>query len=191
MTTLSISDFKPLDQQFPNFYFHRTNNRTSSTLYLARHQSQTLLIDSGDGKDALDFVPDACFLTHGHFDHTRGVKKEWSDAFIHPAEDASLPYIEIPPNAAQLPSHEFEFGPYLFEILHTPGHTPGSICLFEPNLGLLFSGDTLFADGVPGRTDLGGSDEQMVQSHELLATLGWKLLGPGHGPLQWADGKKF
>jgi glyoxylase-like metal-dependent hydrolase (beta-lactamase superfamily II) len=68
-------------------------------------------------------------------------------------------------------------------VLHTPGHTEGSVCLFEPDEGLLFSGDTLFAGGW-GRVDLpGGDPEEMVASLGRLLTLEDAVqVFPGHGP---------
>ncbi|MDE1797947.1 MAG: MBL fold metallo-hydrolase [Candidatus Micrarchaeota archaeon] len=189
MAAITIADFQPIDPAFPGIFFCRNEARTTSNLYLVKSKAKTMLVDSGDGRDTLDFKPDACFLTHGHFDHTRGVQPDWPLAYVHPAEDFGLPYMHRPPGAQLLPSHEFEFGPHLFEILHTPGHTPGSICLFEPKLGILFSGDTLFANGIHGRTDLGGSDEEIAQSLGILGNLDWKLVCPGHGSLQWADGR--
>jgi len=75
------------------------------------------------------------------------------------------------------------FGELRLEVLHTPGHTPGSICLFAPAEGLLLSGDTLFAGGW-GRVDLeGGSAEAMAASIARLAVLAdaTQVL-PGHGP---------
>ncbi len=67
-------------------------------------------------------------------------------------------------------------------VLHTPGHTPGSICLLGD--GVLFSGDCLFASGI-GRTDLpGGDDLAMMRSLQRLASLDAKLVVyPGHGPV--------
>lgn len=67
------------------------------------------------------------------------------------------------------------------QVLHTPGHTAGSICLYEPKEKLLFSGDTLFKDG-QGRTDLPTSDPQAMESSlERLAKIGFRVLLPGHG----------
>lgn len=77
---------------------------------------------------------------------------------------------------------EIRFGDIRLVVLHTPGHTPGSVCLWAPDEGLLFSGDTLFAGGW-GRIDLpGGSAEAMVESLGRLAGLE-PVLGvlPGHG----------
>ena len=74
------------------------------------------------------------------------------------------------------------FGEIDLEVLHTPGHTEGSVCLLDHTNGLLLSGDTLFA-GSWGRTDLpGGSDEQMTDSLGRLAGLDDRLtVLPGHG----------
>lgn len=79
---------------------------------------------------------------------------------------------------------QLRIGDLVFDILHTPGHTEGSVCLYEERLGLLLSGDVLFA-GSFGRTDLpGGNDEQMVASLARLARdvpRAVRVL-PGHGP---------
>lgn len=74
-------------------------------------------------------------------------------------------------------------GSIRLEVLHTPGHTEGSVCLMAPDEGLLFTGDTLFAGGW-GRVDLpGGSAEAMVASLSRLALLDDPLrVLPGHGP---------
>lgn len=70
---------------------------------------------------------------------------------------------------------------FSFEVLHTPGHTPGSICLFDKDKKVLFSGDTLFENNV-GRTDLpGGDKEQLMNSLRKLSELNIEYLLPGHG----------
>jgi hydroxyacylglutathione hydrolase len=78
---------------------------------------------------------------------------------------------------------EVRFGSIRLSVLHTPGHTEGSVCLLATDERLLLTGDTLFAGGW-GRTDLpGGSDEQMVDSLSRLARLEEDLqVLPGHGP---------
>jgi hydroxyacylglutathione hydrolase len=79
---------------------------------------------------------------------------------------------------------QVRIGDLVLDVLHLPGHTEGSVCLYEERMGLLLSGDVLFA-GSYGRTDLaGGSDEQMVAS---LARLAREIppsvrVLPGHGP---------
>ncbi|MFN3910199.1 MAG: MBL fold metallo-hydrolase, partial [Candidatus Anstonellaceae archaeon] len=65
--------------------------------------------------------------------------------------------------------------------------TPGSISIFEKNTKILFSGDTLFAHGYFGRTDLGGSEKDMKKSLEILKKIDWKVLCPGHGELEYKN----
>jgi glyoxylase-like metal-dependent hydrolase (beta-lactamase superfamily II) len=69
-------------------------------------------------------------------------------------------------------------------VLHTPGHTSGGICLYSKDQGLVFVGDTLFASSV-GRTDLGGSMEQLIRSirQRLLSLPDETNIYPGHGPI--------
>ena len=75
------------------------------------------------------------------------------------------------------------FGGLRLDVLHTPGHTEGSVCLWSADEGILFSGDTLFAAGW-GRVDLpGGSAEAMASSLARLARLDDRArVLPGHGP---------
>lgn len=77
-----------------------------------------------------------------------------------------------------------------FKILHTPGHTPGSICLLDEKDKILISGDTIFADGV-GRTDLsGGSETDLDKSLERLSSLKIEKILPGHGEPVLKSGDK-
>jgi glyoxylase-like metal-dependent hydrolase (beta-lactamase superfamily II) len=77
-----------------------------------------------------------------------------------------------------------------FKVLHTPGHTKGSICLLDAKDKILISGDTIFADGV-GRTDLpGGSEEDMEKSLEKLSSLKIEKILPGHGEPVLKNGEK-
>ncbi|MHA1679826.1 MAG: MBL fold metallo-hydrolase [Promethearchaeota archaeon] len=71
-----------------------------------------------------------------------------------------------------------------FKILHTPGHTAGSICLFDRQNKILISGDTVFADGSFGRTDFPGGDTGALRdSLDYLASLDVEVLLPGH--MRW------
>ncbi len=70
---------------------------------------------------------------------------------------------------------------YTFKVLHTPGHTPGSICLYDEKKGVLISGNTFFGFCI-GRTDLpGGSEKDLFNSLKTLSSLSIELLLPGHG----------
>jgi len=74
-----------------------------------------------------------------------------------------------------------DLGQWKLEVLETPGHSPGSICLYEREEKVLFSGDTVFPDGSIGRTDMvGGSMEDLVSSIQRLTQLEVKTMYPGH-----------
>jgi glyoxylase-like metal-dependent hydrolase (beta-lactamase superfamily II) len=165
----------------------KTSGRICGTVYLIEEGGKRLLIDSGDGQlPEFGFEPDFCILTHGHADHTRGVKESWENVFLHPAEFGFRgPFIHIPKNAQRLPFDKMEFGSHLLEFIHTPGHTSGSICIFDRKTGILFSGDTKFAGGIWGRTDLGGNDKDMQKSLVEIEKIPYRLLCPGHGDLEW------
>jgi glyoxylase-like metal-dependent hydrolase (beta-lactamase superfamily II) len=75
-----------------------------------------------------------------------------------------------------------------FEVLHTPGHTSGGICLWDGEN--LISGDTIFAGGGVGRMDIGGSYHDMKKSVERLSKLDVKNIYPGHGSIVERNGKE-
>jgi len=144
--------------------------------------------------------------THGHLDHLWGAKwatDRWNVPVLIPEADIPMvkamqsqydlfgirskaqPFPIEPITKDSLPLGRAGVG---FSILSTPGHTPGSICLYSPSLqggdgvGFLFSGDTLFRGGY-GRTDLpGGDTSQLIASLRRLATLPPDTqVFPGHG----------
>ena len=135
--------------------------------------------------------------THGHWDHIGdnapladatgaeiAVHALDREALVHPTP-LSAPF-EIPPCVPAVDlaeGGEVRFGEIRLRVLHTPGHTPGSVSLQSVDDGLLFSGDTLFAGGW-GRIDLpGGSAEAMVESLIRLSELEARVsVLPGHGP---------
>lgn len=164
----------------------RTDSRVCGTVYLIEEKGKRLLIDAGDGKlPDFGFAPDICLLTHGHFDHTLGVKEDWRDVLLHQAEFGfGGQFINVPVNAKPNPMKPLRFGPHMLEFFHTPGHTDGSICILDKETGCLFSGDTKFASGGWGRTDLGGSEEKMLESLAAIGKLSYRLLCPGHGGLE-------
>lgn len=70
------------------------------------------------------------------------------------------------------------------EVIHTPGHTPGGICLYDAATKTLFSGDTVFEDGSFGRTDLYGGDQvKLIESIRKLTLLDVRTMYPGHGDI--------
>jgi hydroxyacylglutathione hydrolase len=70
---------------------------------------------------------------------------------------------------------------YELQVIHTPGHTSGCICLYEPRAGLLFTGDTVFAGGTLSEIAVGGNVSDYVNSVRRLSNLRIKQLYPGHG----------
>jgi glyoxylase-like metal-dependent hydrolase (beta-lactamase superfamily II) len=125
--------------------------------------------------------------THGHSDHIRGdstLKKKYSVPICIHAYDAhrltGLGENTQPANILLEDEALLKFGKVTLKIMHTPGHTPGSISLVGEKL--VFTGDTLFAGGI-GRTDLpGGSDRDMRLSLEKLLRLPEHyVVYPGHG----------
>ncbi len=129
----------------------------------------------------------AILLTHGHFDHVGGVKKLAAtfscpvylrqEETVLPSQltDGTLYFTDSYPNNGQLSVADMDF-----QVLHTPGHTPGSVCLLCEDA--LFSGDTLFA-GSCGRTDLPGGNGQQLRTslHRLQTLCGDFRVFPGHG----------
>jgi glyoxylase-like metal-dependent hydrolase (beta-lactamase superfamily II) len=139
--------------------------------------------------------------THAHYDHVGGngyflnakTAMHAEDAPALESGDAEACMVEffdgkLKPRAVdtKLKSGEkLKLGAYNFEVLHTPGHTPGSICLYDAAKKVLISGDTVFSDAV-GRVDVpGGDPDAMQDSLNNLAKLKVDKLLPGHGePLQ-------
>jgi len=74
-----------------------------------------------------------------------------------------------------------DIGEWKLEVMETPGHSTGSLCLYERTEKVLFSGDTVFPDGNIGRTDMfGGSTDELVRSIQRLTELDVKVMYPGH-----------
>jgi len=137
-------------------------------------------------------------LTHGHLDHTGAVKEvkeaTGAEVAIHTDDAESLQDQSLglafglvypaPPAPDRLLKgrDSIDFGDLHFTVIHTPGHTPGGICL--PGHGVVFSGDTLFNYGI-GRYDLPGGDYRQLMNSiqtKLMVLPDETIVYPGHGP---------
>lgn len=174
----------------PGVYFYFGEGKwleTCSNIYWL--SKEKVLIDSGNGsvdiiKD-LHLKPEFVFLTHGHFDHTLGAKKEMN-TFMQPKDVELLgtfPFNNISPKAKAFDEIQKELEKMKIDVIWTPGHSPGSCCFLYKNL--LLAGDTVFAGGFVGRTDIPfGSQKDLQDSLDKIVQLKWDLLCPGHGDIE-------
>lgn len=177
---------------------------------LFNDQKEAVIFDpGGEGKRLNNWLkeeglkPLAILLTHAHFDHIGAVddvRNEWKiPVYIHkqeqdwlgdPGKNGSAFFIGnqvVIKDADHLITEEgtLTIGPFSFEILETPGHSPGSVSYYFKELSVVFSGDALFMGSI-GRTDLlGGNYQQLMQSiHKKLLELPEETtVACGHGPI--------
>jgi glyoxylase-like metal-dependent hydrolase (beta-lactamase superfamily II) len=131
---------------------------------------------------------DLIIITHAHPDHMEAAQffKKPCQLAVGEREFGYLKelageYYKVPEPDFFLAPGELEVGTLQFEVIDTPGHTPGSICLYWPKHGALFTGDLIFEQGI-GRTDLpGGSGSQLKDSILKVESLPAQYLLPGHG----------
>ncbi|MCF8142410.1 MAG: MBL fold metallo-hydrolase [Deltaproteobacteria bacterium] len=167
-----------------------------------------ILIDPGhyhlfdhvrDELDRLSLSPedmDMVIITHGHPDHMEGVRIFQDTDAVVAVSSREMEFIQTvaPHYGAALGIPDFEpqillqegdlkVGDLVFEVIHTPGHSPGSICLYWPERKVLFTGDVVFNNGI-GRTDLpGGNGEALKESIQKISRLDVEYLLTGHGDI--------
>jgi len=187
-----------------------------SNVYLIEDQDP-LVVDTGSGMFAATTLEEISkivplkrigriVLTHCHFDHLGGAatfqKATGGRVYLH--EDEAVPIMAgddsltisamFGAKTRQLDLEPLKTGQKLvtgsaeFEVLHSPGHSPGSIVLYDKSLSSGIVGDTLFCDGGVGRWDLpGGNLAQLIKSLKRVQGLGLKNMYPGHGAFTEGD----
>lgn len=153
-----------------------------------RQTGEALLIDAANEHERLLDIARALGVqkvveTHGHWDHIQAVeavREAGIDVWVRQEDAAMLPsYDALLEDDAVL-----SVGALRIRTLHTPGHTPGSICFSLENTPVLFTGDTLFPGGPGNATFEGGDFQTIIQSIEnriFRAFDGETLIWPGHG----------
>ena len=183
-----------------------------NTYILWDESGECIVVDAGnisarEDNRLVDFIteqglnPVMAVNTHGHFDHLAGVehlRRTYDIPFAMSSKDAYL--LEAAPTSARMfgigeitaPTkididlntlEELHFGNTTMKIIHTPGHTPGHVSLYNEEMGVVLTGDTLFRESI-GRTDLPGGDYSWIMRSILdkLIVLGDEVkVYPGHG----------
>jgi hydroxyacylglutathione hydrolase len=184
--------------------------KPGSHVYLVRGRDKNVLIDTGISSNRDNLMAclkylglkvgdiDLVVLTHEHFDHIGAAAFFFKTAVIA-AHRLAANKIELQDefvtltryhDAASKPFYAhlwleddalIALGNYELRVIHTPGHTSGCICVYEPNERLLFSGDTVFANGTLSEIATSGSISDYVNSLQRLSSLRIVEMCPGHG----------
>ncbi|MGB5158948.1 MBL fold metallo-hydrolase [Desulfobacterium sp. N47] len=204
-----MSENNRITELHPNIFWFKGED-TSSHSYLIRGDYKNVLIDSGVDRNFFILQEcllelklkvsdiDIVINTHEHFDHL-GANRYFQDYALIAAHRFAATKITVedryvtmyksgdlnePPLRVHLwleNRFRFDLGNYSLEVLHTPGHTSGSICIYECTQKLLFTGDTLFTGGSLSYIGESGSVGDYINSTSLLESRKINELYPGHG----------
>jgi glyoxylase-like metal-dependent hydrolase (beta-lactamase superfamily II) len=165
-----------------------------NNVWVVGDDTECVIIDAPHSADAiLELVGGrkvvAIILTHAHDDHVRVApelaERTGAPLLLHPAEDVlwKLTHPSLPMPAPLSDGQELTVAGTTLRVLHTPGHSPGAICLYAPALSSVFTGDTLFQGG-PGATGRSHSDRPTIERSiraSLLTLPPATVVHTGHG----------
>jgi glyoxylase-like metal-dependent hydrolase (beta-lactamase superfamily II) len=165
-----------------------------NNVWLIGDDDEVLVVDAAhDAEAVLAAVGDrrltAVVCTHAHNDHVNAAAdvadRSGAPILLHPDDEVlwKMTYPHRRPDGELADGGLLDVAGVRLLVMHTPGHAPGAVCLYAPNLGALFSGDTLFADG-PGATGRSFSDFGTIIASirdRLLTLPGYTTVHPGHG----------
>ncbi|AKL93927.1 Zn-dependent hydrolase [Clostridium aceticum] len=182
-------------------------NETNCYIIYDKNTLEALIIDPGDEEKVLiqyidkhALKPQGILLTHYHYDHIGGVeglkRKYHCPVYAHKKEveglqkpeinrsnlDGRTP-VSVTPDKLLSDGDTIFIGTIVLEVIHTPGHTPGGICLKVKDSNIIFTGDTIFSDDL-GRTDLEGGSEESLKRSITNKVSKWPentMIYPGHG----------
>lgn len=191
--------------------------QTNCYLLINKETNKALIIDPGDSSDYITSIlqdektiPVKILATHGHFDHILAayeLQLNYQITFMVHQKDVFLvkeirkrsqfyfpEAIAIPPKINNYLKHDqiINLGKYQIQVIETPGHTPGSVSLYIKEQNILFTGDTLFANGGVGRTDfsyssVGDLNKSLAKIYKLP---GKTIIYPGHGSFSSIEKEK-
>jgi glyoxylase-like metal-dependent hydrolase (beta-lactamase superfamily II) len=165
-----------------------------NNIWVVGDDRECVVIDAPHSVDDVDEVVGerrvlAIVCTHAHDDHVRiaPALAERYDApvLLHPDDGPvwRLTHPDVDADGALSDGKRIVVGDVALDVLHTPGHSPGSVCLYAPDLGVVFTGDTLF-EGGPGATGRSFSDHEAIVSsieRRLFALPDDTVVHTGHG----------
>ncbi|AOY75800.1 MBL fold metallo-hydrolase [Clostridium formicaceticum] len=182
-------------------------NETNCYIIYDKNTLEALIIDPGDEEKVLIQYIDkhalklqGILLTHYHYDHIGGVeglkRKYGCPIYAHKKEAEGLQKpemnrssiggrtaVSIKPDKTLIDGDMISIGTIILQVIHTPGHTPGGICLKIKDSSIIFTGDTIFSDDL-GRTDLEGGSEESLKKSIVNKVSKWSddtMIYPGHG----------
>jgi glyoxylase-like metal-dependent hydrolase (beta-lactamase superfamily II) len=192
-----------------NVLTYQVGSMQANCYFLVDSDKNTLIIDPGDSADflleevsRLHLHVEAIVATHGHFDHIMAAGEmqmalqvpfyiHKDDVFLLSRVEETArhflgfePFVIKPQHVVPVVVGDWPVGSFDLEVVHVPGHTPGSVCLYSRDVGCVFVGDLVFQGGSIGRYDFSYSDKtQLIQSIDRLNKQlpGETIVYSGHG----------